>query len=560
MPPGASSEIPSRGAETWRDDLVAGVGASAVVLPMAMAYASIAGLPVGVGLYTAFLPMLVYALLGSSNVLSVSSTSTLAILAGAQLASVVPNGEPTRLLVAMVTLTLLVGAILLLAGLLRLGFVASFISSPVLTGFKAGVGLVIVVDQLPKLLGFAIEKRGFFLDLAALVRHLPEISLPTVAVSAATLAILLVFEHFGRRSLAPLVAVGAGIAASWWLDLPGRGVPAVGEIPSGLPHPAWPDIDLARQLWPGALGIALMSFTESIAAARAFSGPDDSPVVANRELLALGAANVAGAFSGTMPAGGGTSQTAVARAAGARSRRAAGVTAMMAVATLSFLAPVLEHLPIACLAAVVTVYAALLIQPGEFSAIHRTRNLEFVWALVAGVGVLVFGTLHGVEVAIIVSLVGLAHQTAHPPVHVVARKPGSDILRPLSPEHPHDELFGDLLIVRPEGRIYFINAQYVGERIRHLIAQYRPKVFVLDMSRVNDIEYTALQMLRTGFRHAAEHGEPAWLAGLNPGVLEVVRHSGWAEELGPERLLFDARTAIARHRAMEGDGAEAGER
>ena len=176
---------------TLRFDSVAGLTAAAVVLPKSMAYATVAGLPVAVGLYTAFVPMLIYALLGSSRVLNVSSTTTLAILAGTQLGLAVPDGDPTRLLTASATLAALTGAMLILAGLLRLGFVANFISAPVRTGFKAGIGLVIVLDQVPKLLGIHIDKQGFFLDIVSIVQHLPQTSLLTLAVAAATLAVLI---------------------------------------------------------------------------------------------------------------------------------------------------------------------------------------------------------------------------------------------------------------------------------------------------------------------------------------------------------------------------------
>src|SRR5258706_12108921 len=174
-----------------RFDIVAGLTAAAVVLPKAMAYATVAGLPVAVGLYTAFIPMAIYALLGSSRVLSVSSTTTLAILAGTELGLVVPDGDPAKLVIATATLTALVGAMLLLARLLRLGFVANFISAPVLTGFKAGIGLVIVLDQEPKLLGIHITKQGFFVDLLQVVQHVPETSLRTLTVAAATFLVLI---------------------------------------------------------------------------------------------------------------------------------------------------------------------------------------------------------------------------------------------------------------------------------------------------------------------------------------------------------------------------------
>ena len=531
---------------TLRFDIVAGLTAAAVVLPKSMAYATVAGLPVAVGLYTAFVPMLIYALLGSSRVLNVSSTTTLAILAGTQLGLAVPDGDPTRLLTASATLAALTGAMLILAGLLRLGFVANFISTPVLTGFKAGIGLVIVLDQVPKLLGIHIDKQGFFLDIVSIVQHLPQTSLLTLAVAAATLAVLIGMEKLLPHSPAPLVAVGGGIAAIWLFGLQAHGVAIVGHIPQGLPSVTLPDMSLIAELLPGALGIALMSFTESIAAGRAFAQPGEPPLNANRELLATGAANIGGALLGAMPAGGGTSQTAVVRAAGGRSQKASLVTAGAAAATMLLLAPLLGMLPNATLAAVVIVYSVGLIQPGEFRAIRQVRTMEFRWACIAALGVLFFGTLQGIVVAIIVSLLGLASQSTSPRVYALGRKRGADLLRPLSPEHPNDETFGEMLIVRSEGRWFFANIQQVADAIRTLVAQHRPTILVLDLSRVQDIEYSALKMLQEGDQRNREQGITLWLAGCNPGVLDVVRKSGLADQLGPEHLLVNSRAAIER--------------
>jgi anti-anti-sigma factor len=389
------------------------------------------------------------------------------------------------------------------------------------------------------------------------VQNVPGTSLLTLAVAVATFAVLIGMERVWPHSPAPLVAVGGVIAASWYLGLKALGVSTVGLIPQGLPSLTLPDLALVEQLVPGALGIALMSFTETIASGRAFARPDDPPIAANRELIATGAANLGGALLGAMPAGGGTSQTAVVRAAGGRTQKASLVTAGTAVATMLLLAPVLGLMPNATLAAVVIVYSVGLIQPAEFRAIRSVRTMEFRWALIACLGVLVFGTLKGIVVAIIVSMIGLASQTAHPRVSVIGRKRGADVLRPLSPEHPDDETFEGLLIVRPEGRLFFVNAQYVAERIAALVAQHKPRVLAVDMSRVPDIEYSALQMLIEGEKRMSERGATVWLAGLNPGVLEVVRHTGLDQRLGPERMLFNARAAIERYREMQATGAQA---
>src|SRR5208282_5644641 len=317
----------------WRPDIVAGLTTGAVIIPMAMAYAMMAGLPVQVGLYTALVPMVIYAVLGTSRVLSVSTTTTLAILTAAQLGQAVPNGNPAALLRASATLTLLVGAALLLARLLRLGIVANFISEPVLVGFRAGIGLVIVVDQIPKMLGIHFTRETFVRNVLSIVHGLPKTSLATLAVGLTIIVFLLGMERFMPKVPAPLLAAAA-IAGVSLLDLQDRGVELVGHIPQGLPSLMRPDLSLISVLWPGALGIALMSFTETVAAGRAFARKGEPAPRANTELLATGLANIGGALLGAMPGGGGTTQTAVNVSAGARTQLAEMVTAAMTLVTI----------------------------------------------------------------------------------------------------------------------------------------------------------------------------------------------------------------------------------
>jgi sulfate permease, SulP family len=434
-------------ARTPRLDILAGLTAAAVVVPKALAYATIAGLPVQIGLYTASVPMAVYALLGTSRVLSVSTTTTIAILTGAELGRVAPGGGP-ELVTASATLAVLVGVLLLLASAIRLGFVANFISEPVLTGFKSGIGLVIVVDQIPKLLGLHIDKAGFFRDILSIVRHLPETSLATLVLAVLMLVLIFLIEKFAHHAPAPLIAIGAAIAASAFLGLDKAGVAVIGAVPGGLPGLVRPRFDIMWEMWPAAAGIALMSFTEGIAAARAFAIPGERRPEPNRELLATGVANVAGGLFGAMPGGGGTTQTAVNRKAGAQSQVACLVTAGIAIATLLILGPVIGLMPQAALAAVVVAYSFDLIKPIEFRDILAVRRVEFRWALIAFAGVVLLGTLQGIVVAVIVSLLALAQQAYHPSLHVLGRKRGTDVFRPRSAEHPDDESWPGLLMVR----------------------------------------------------------------------------------------------------------------
>jgi SulP family sulfate permease len=538
------SEKPSNGVR--RLDILAGLTAAAVVVPKALAYATIAGLPVQIGLYTASVPMVVYALLGTSRVLSVSTTTTLAILTGAELARVAPGGG-ADLVTASATLAVLVGVLLFLASAIRLGFVANFISDPVLTGFKSGIGLVIVVDQIPKLLGIHIDKAGFFRDVLSIIRQLPETSDATLVLALLVLALIFALEKFLPHAPAPLIAIGLAIAASAALGLNQAGVAVIGAVPGGLPGLVRPRFEIMWGMWPAAAGIALMSFTEGIAAARAFAGAGEPRPQPNRELLAVGLANAAGGLFGAMPAGGGTSQTAVNRKAGARTQVAGLVTAAMAVATLLVLGPLIGLMPQAALAAVVVAYSVGLIEPIEFRAILAVRRTEFRWAVIAFVGVVLLGTLQGIVVAVIASLLALAQQAYHPTVHVLGRKRGTDVFRPRSAEHPDDESWPGLLIVRVEGRAFFLNAQRIGDRLWPLVEQSKPSVLLLDGRALIDLEYTALKMLIEAEEKLRQQGVAMWIASLNPEVLKVVQQSPLGRTLGRERMFFNVQGAVEHY-------------
>jgi len=543
--PRAAGMTPPRFArEFLRVDVVAGLAATAVIVPKALAYATIAGLPVQIGLYTAFVPMVIYALLGTSRPLSVSTTTTIAILTASALALVAPGGTPAELAVAAATLSVMVGVMLILANLLRLGFVANFISEPVLAGFKSGIGLVIVVDQLPKLLGIHFDKTGFLRDLLALVQHVPQASLVTVLLSLGIVALLFGLERFLPKAPAPLLAVGVAILLSVLFGLQAVGVEMVGEVPRGLPSLVVPQLEIVQRLWPAAVGIALMSFTESIAAGRAFAEPQEPRPLPNRELLALGLANAGGGLFGAMPAGGGTTQTAVNRRAGARTQLAELVTAAGALTTLLLFAPLIALMPKAALAAVVIVYSFELIKPSDFIQIRAVRTTEFRWALIAFAGVVVLGTLQGIVVAVIASLLGLASQAYNPPLYALGRKRGTTVFRAVSAAHPDDEQWPGLLMLRTEGRLFFANAERVADQIWSQVEQARPKVLLLDCRAIFDVEYTALKVLDEGRDKLLRTGCELWLAGLNPGVFMVVERSRLGAKLGRGRMFLNMQAAV----------------
>jgi SulP family sulfate permease len=300
-----------------------------------------------------------------------------------------------------------------------------------------------------------------------------------------------------------------------------------------------------------------MSFTESIASGRAFVGRGEARPDPNRELRALGLANLAGSFFRIMPAGGGASQTAVNRKAGARTQAAGLVTATAAAATLLFLAPLIQLIPQAALAAVVIATVAGLLSPVEFRKIRAIRKAEFRWALAAVAGVVLLGSLRGILVAVAVSLLGLLHEANHPQVYALGRKPGTSVFRPLSPDHELDQTFPGLLILRTEGRIYFANAQRIGDKMWPMVRQAKPRVVLIDCSAIPDIEYSALKMLTDGEEKLRQEGIFLWLAALNPEALRVVQTSSLGKVLGRERMFFNVAKAVEAYQLQLTSAAEA---
>ena len=399
-----------------------------------------------------------------------------------------------------------------------------------------------------------MAKGPFFQTNLSLLQGLGDLHWPTLVLGLVTLAILIFLPRLIPRLSAPLVAVAFGIAASALLNLDAQGIKLVGEVPPGLPSLSLPNLSLVWTLMPAALGIALMSFTESIAAARAFEKHGEPPAEANQELLALGMANIGGGLFQAMPSGGGTSQTAVNDQAGARTQLSEVVTTAVVVVTLLFLAPLISLMPEATLGALVLVAAVGLIKVSEFRAIGQLSSHALAWALVAFAGVVLLGTLEGILVAVAVSMLDIIYQANRAPVYEVGRKPGTDIFRPLA-DHPDDETFPGLLMLRTEGRLYFGSSPRVWKKAGALILQHQPQVVVLDCSAIPDIEYTALKQLTEGEEKLREAGITLWLAGLNPTPLHTIRRSPLGAILGDERMYFNLEQAVEAYLQRRDQGA-----
>jgi high affinity sulfate transporter 1 len=531
-------------------DLVGGLAAGAVVIPQAMAYATVADLPVEVGLYTCMVPMAVYALIGGSRTLSVSTTSTIAILtASTLLAANVAAGsdDPAG---ALATLTLLVGLILLVARVLHLGVLVDNISDATLAGIKVGVGLTVAAGQLPKLLGVPGDPTAdnFVSEMRAVLDQLGDVSGTTAAFSAVTIAVLLGLRRLAPQVPGPLVAVVGGIVVGALTAMEDHGLALVGEVPSGLPSPVLPSFDHAESLLAGALAIAIMVFLETLAVARAVRRRSEPPIDNDQELLASGLACTLGAFFRAMPAAGGFSQTAINQRAGARTQLSELVTVVLAVACALFLGGVLADLPQATLGCMVVIAVLGLIDPAAFVRFWRLGRLEFWVAVVTAGGGLLLGLLPAVLIGVLLTLgLVLVELDRMGITELQPTVGGADVQAAGQGTAP----VPGLLVIRPNGPLYTANVRSVNTKVLDAVdARPGTEVLVLDATTVSALPLTVVEQLRELGQELAERDAELWLAGFPPRALATARQlPRWQGLQENGRVHPTALAAVAAFRA-----------
>lgn len=489
-----------------RGDLLAALSVWAVLIPEALAYATIAGVPPVVGLYAAPPALVLYAALGSSRLLVAGPMSATAALSAATIADVATGGQDVFLTLT-IALALATGVAALLAGALRLGFVASFISEPVVKGVIVGLAITIIVSQLPHLLGVEAVSGDVIEQFDHLLPELDATDGATVAVGLVSLAVLLALRRWWRAAPGALVVVALGVVMVRVLGLDGD-VEVVGPISGGLPSPGLPDAGAAdyEALVPGALGIMLVAFAEGLGAARAYARRGDPEVDPNRELLGVGAANVGSSLFGGFVVNGSLSKTAVNVGAGARTQLAGLVVAGLTVLTLLLLTGLFEDLPLATLAAVVIVAVVDLVDVPSLAGYYRAfagrsatpfslaARPDFIAAIAALVGVLVFGILAGLFIGIGVSLLLLIYRASRPHIARLGRAPGSDQYTDVH-RHPENVLPEGVVVLRVESPLFFANADVVRSAARAAAREEGVHAVVIDAEAVPTIDITAAHML-----------------------------------------------------------------
>jgi high affinity sulfate transporter 1 len=487
-------------------DLAAGLTLGAVIVPVGLAYGALAGLPLA-GLYGSMLPLIAYALFGSSRRLIVGPDTAMAAIVAVAVAPLA-SGDAGRLALLAAGLGVMTGVLCLLAGFLRLGFVANFLSKPVIVGFMHGLALVVAVAQLPKVLGIKSAGETTLEQLANVLQRLGDTNPVTLAIGGATFAIILLCRRFLPRVPGAVVAlVGAGLAVVL-LDLERNGVAVIGRIPTGLPGFSLPllSLDDFDSLLPVALVAALLSFSDTIVTARGFAARNRERIDADHELLAIGVANLASGLSHGLPISASDSRTAVAEAAGSRTQVTSAIAALVVAAVMLWFAGLLYHLPLAALGGILMASAWTLCDFGEFVRLWRFRGISLAAALVTLAGVLALGIMEGILIGVVFSLILLLRALAFPPDAVLGRTPDGGWHD--TAHRPDAVPVPGLLVYRFSAPLFFANCDLFRDRIGALIGTAPPPVtgVVVDGGAIHDVDLMACDMLVELDRELGERG------------------------------------------------------
>ncbi len=529
-----------------RTDLIAGLVVVALLIPEGMAYAEIAGVPPQTAFYAAPIGLLAFAIFGASRQLVVAVSAIIATMSFATVSLIAAPDTPEFILLTA-ALAVLAGLISVLAGILKLGRVAQFFSESVMVGFITGLALTVMVKQVPKILGIEGGHGNFWEHFIEILRRLPETSLPTLITGILCLILLIALEHYFHKIPAALVALVFGILISIIFGLEARGVEIVGEIPAGLARPQWPAVGLQNWwlLFPGALGLALVSFAEAIGPARSFAAAHKYKLDPNQELIGLGAANFgAGLFQG-FPIGSSLSKSAANDRAGAKSQMSGIIAAGVTVVVALFFTQFFYALPEAALGAIVIVAVSGMVKVAKIRRLYQVRRSDFVLAMVALLAVLTFETLEALLIAVIVSLFALVWRASQPRLAVLGRAPKtlqfSDIRR-----HPENITTPGLLIVRPENGLFFANAAGIREAIiSEMTSSAEPvKAVLLDLGATTDLDVPSADMLGELSEELHSHNVRFILMRMITPVRQMLELSRAMEKIRPEDIFIGPTEAI----------------
>jgi SulP family sulfate permease len=535
-----------------RADVTAGIAVTALVVPKNLGYADIAGVPLQNGLYAAAAGAIIYALFCTSRHIATGPSSSLAAVAGGAVLATGLGGDQAAQLVAAITLA--TGLLFLLLALFRLGWIAQFLSRAVITGFLAGAAVDVVIGELPKLTGTSSEGDNAWRELWTWLQSLGDVHRTTLLVGVVSLAVILGLRFAAPAVPGALVLVVGGLLASWLFDLGSHGVALVGHVPRGLPAPELPSAALVRD-HASAVGIAafallLIGFSQTAGDARAFAARHRYRIDVNQESIAQGMANVgAGVFQG-MPVSTSLSASSLNESAGARTPVASLTTGALVVGTLIVLAPVFSSLPKAVLGAVIIDAVVFgMIDVTELRRLHRVTRFDYWVAVAAIVGVLSAGVLLGVVIGVALSLVWLVYVATRPPMPLLGREAGTQVFRDLD-EHPGDETFAGIAVLRLDGGLFFATAEALEDRVRGLAGNGdgdRLRALVLDLEGVNFIDSQGSAKLTELHDLTEAESVSLRLARVKPHVRAVLEADAVLDRIGADHIHGNV------HRAVEAE-------
>ena len=531
-----------------KGDLSAGLTVGVMLIPQGMAYAMIAGLPPIYGLYASTIPLLIYALLGTSRQLAVGPVAMVSLLTAAGVGALAEGGTEAYLQMAIL-LALLVGGIQFLLGVFRLGFLVNFLSHPVISGFTSAAALIIGLSQLKHLLGIPLGRSHHIHEiLIEAGQRIGELHWPTFLIGLGGIGLILLVKKVSRAIPGPLLAVVFGILAVWLFGLSGEGVKIVGTVPQGLPSFELPAFSWGTTgaLMPIALTIALVSFMESIAVAKAIQAKHKNyKVIPNQELIALGLANVGGSFFQAYPTTGGFSRTAVNDQAGARTGLAAIISAALILLTLLFLTPLFYYLPQAILASVIMVAVFGLIDIKEAVHLWHANRTDFFMLIVTFLATLSLGIEQGIGVGVVLSLVMVIFRTTRPHIAVLGKVPGTPYYRNIE-RFEKVEQRPDLLILRFDAQLYFANVNFFKDTLAELVQRKGKalKAVIINGESINNIDSSAAHALEEVTDDLYRQGIGLLFTGVKGPVRDAMARAHLTEKIGEENFYLSIQHAV----------------
>jgi high affinity sulfate transporter 1 len=533
-----------------RFDALAGIVSWGVMVPVAMAYAGLAGMPPETGLVTAFVALAAYAIFGTSRHLKVTTSSSVAILSASVVGAILSSQDPDSYIVLSAALALTVGIILVVAGVARLGFLSQFLAVSVVTGFVIGLAVTITISQLPALLGLPPVTGTSFERLVGVVQEAVGLVDPTTAIlGIGSLVGILILRRVAPRVPGALIALIVGIVLSTVLDLSAEGVETVGEITTGFPLPSIPNLPLGDLVFliTGAFGIVFLALAESIGAARAFGARHGYDIDPDQELIALGASNVASGLFGGFAVDASFSQSATGEAAGNRTQLSSLITAGLILATAVVLAPLFRNLPTTVLAAIVIASVIGLVNLSELRRYYQWKRTDFLLAMTALVGVVATTALTGMVIAVTLSLLAILYQASRPYIAVLGRIPGSPPVFADVDRHPRAAPIEGFLLLRPNVPLTFVNADVAKDQIVALVraAPVDLRAVVLDIGATADLDVATTDMLAALFTELRDSGIELRLAQVRSPVRDRMRRTSLVDLIGEEHWFLSDSAAVA---------------